>query len=189
MKNEMYSAGTCNHCHPIHVVSLYTKVQVAINAINACESGRVVDYCGPVTYVLDTSMALYGTLQYTIFNTQTGYPLESWQAKYSTAHMVGNILFGAVPKIKLPYLIDHSIPGYEPICELPPTIVPGFYRGHEPTPGTCQPQMPLHGHGHPSYGHPHDCACHSCQKKHGGSIGPTMHHHDHPVHGYHKHRH
>ena len=120
----------CN-CHQPYSpeVSLHAKVQAAIDSIKLGHSGRVVTYCGPVTFVLSTAQAHFANLLYTSFCTQTGFPIESWQARYSNAHVIGQILFSPVPKIRLPYFVDCFIPGFEPICELPPTIIPGTYRG------------------------------------------------------------
>ena len=124
------SMKTCN-CNDQYSpeVSLHAKVQESINAIMQGRSGRVVESCGSVAFVLCADHAHLGSLLYTCFNAATGHPLGSYQAKYSNAHVVGQILFSPVPKIKLPYLVDSVIPGYEPICEIPPQVIPGVFRG------------------------------------------------------------
>lgn len=143
----------CNCHHPLPEVSLHANVQRAIDAIKTHESGRCVQHCGPVTFVLCTDHAHLGSLLYTAFNTATGFPIESWQARFSRAHVVGQVLFTPVPKIKLPYLVDCCIPNYQYIVEIPPQVIPGAYHGEyhyvEPE------QHHHHHHYHHSWLNPH----------------------------------
>lgn len=105
------------------MIALTTKVNKAIEYILEDNGTAVMQPGDGKIYVLDVSLRHFGTLQYTVFDETTQYPLASFQVRFGNQHIMHQVLFGSMNRLRLGTLLTTSIPGQiKPVVD--PLIIP-----------------------------------------------------------------
>jgi len=106
-------------------ISLHTKVHAAINAIDAGTVLPIVDTeCGPII-LLNTANKELGNIQWTTFDRESFFPLESWTCRFGAIHTIQQVLFDPMPmRVQLDKILDQYLPDC-PWVDFLPMILPG----------------------------------------------------------------
>lgn len=104
-------------------ISLSSKVQAVVNAIQTEDLLPVVEPGDGKVYVLDITQREFGSLQYTVFDEVTRFPEKSYSVKYGTQHTIHQTLYSAFTRYELDAILTDIIPG-QPRSDWDPMIVP-----------------------------------------------------------------
>lgn len=108
------------------LISSKCNVMDAIYGIIAGDYSPIVDN-GIHYYYIDVEKWGNGTLYYTTFNKTTLEPVESWEVKFGSYHIMYQIIYDPLPKIKLESIKHVTLPTLPPEI-VDPTVILSYYR-------------------------------------------------------------